>query len=445
MVSSVKILTEIPGPNSRRLLKMVEEHVPRGVYHVTPIAVSHAKDALITDVDGNTYIDFTGGIGALNVGHCADAVVEAIKEQAEKFLHVCFHVVLYEPYAYLAKKLNEITPGNFPKKTMFANSGAEAVENAVKIARAYTKRPAIIAFERGFHGRTLLAMTLTGQVHPYKAGFGPFAPEVYRMPFPYSYQCSSGPTYPCCSIHTADYLYEMFKSHVPAENVAAIIVEPILGEGGFVVPPKDYLARLKEICQEKGILFIADEVQTGFGRTGKMFAMEHYNVEPDIIVTAKSLAGGTALSAVTGRAEIMDAPQAGGLGGTYGGNPLACAAALATIDFMEKERLVERSQEIGDRTIKRFTEMQEEYNVIGDVRGLGAMVAMELVKDRITREPDGEATGFVVKRCYEQGLLILRAGGSHNVIRTLMPLVITNDQLDEGLSILEQAIKEIPR
>jgi 4-aminobutyrate aminotransferase/(S)-3-amino-2-methylpropionate transaminase len=397
---------------------------------------------LLTDVDGNTYIDFAGGIGALNTGHCADGVVEAIKDQADRYLHLCFMVTLYEPYVELVKKLNEITPGNFPKKTILFNSGSEAVDNTIKIARAYTGRRAIIAFQRGFHGRTMGAISLTGQVRPYKEGLGPFMPEVYRIPFLYRYRCDQ-----ClessCEMHSPEYLYEIFRTQVSPNSVAAIIAEPVLGEGGFVIPPDEYFRGIKRICEEHGILFVADEVQTGFGRTGKMFAIEHFGVEPDIVIAAKSLSGGTPLSAITGRAEVMDAPPLGGLGGTYGGNPLACRAALASINIIEREGLLSRAEELGARTLKRLQEMQERYPIIGDVRGLGAMVAMEMVKDRGNKEPATEETALIIKKCYESGLIVMRAGASANVIRTLAPLVISDEQLEEGLSILEEAIATV--
>jgi 4-aminobutyrate aminotransferase/(S)-3-amino-2-methylpropionate transaminase len=342
----------------------------------------------------------------------------------------------------LAQKLNEITPGSFAKKTMLFNSGSEAVENAVKVARAYTGRPAIITFERGFHGRTMTALSLTSQVRPYKDGFGPFMPEVYRLPVPYAYRCADCLETPC-ERHSPEYISEIFRAYVAPESVAAVVVEPVLGEGGFVIPPPDYFRGLKRICEEHGILFIADEVQTGFARTGRMFAIEHFGVEPDVMITAKSLSGGTPLSALTGRAEVMDAPPPGSLGGTYGGNPLACRAALAAIEVIEKERLAARAQELGDRILDRFRTMRERHKLIGDVRGLGAMVAMELVKDRATKEPAGEETARIIHSCYESGLILLKAGAGANVVRTLMPLVITDEQLEEGLAILDSAVAAV--
>ncbi len=425
------------------LLRAREESVPRGPFHVTPFFAAEAKGAVIKDVEGREFIDFAGGIGVMNVGHCAEGVVEAIKDQAERFTHTCFHVVMYEPYVELAQKMNQITPGGFPKKTMFVNSGAEAVENAVKVARYATGRSALIAFEDAFHGRTLLAMTLTSKVKPYKYGFGPYAPEVYRIPYGYCYRCAFGLEYPSCEIHCADYLREVFHTHISAENVAAVMTEPVLGEGGFVVPPEGWHRKIKQICEANGILYIDDEVQAGFGRTGKMFAIEHFGVEPDIILTAKSLAGGLPLAGVTGKAEIMDAPHVGGLGGTYGGNPLACRAALAVIETFERENLLDRAEAIGRKVMDRFRKMQEEHEIIGDVRGVGAMVAMELVKDRATKEPAKDETGLLVKKCYEKGLITISAGTYGNVMRILMPLVITDSQLEKGLAILDESLGEI--
>jgi 4-aminobutyrate aminotransferase/(S)-3-amino-2-methylpropionate transaminase len=420
-------------------MSLVEEHTPRAVVHLIPISVARAEGALITDVDGNTFIDFAGGIGAMNSGHRADRVVEAIKEQADQYLHLCFMVTLYEPYVELARKLNEIVPGSFPKKTILFNSGSEAVDNAMKIARVATGRRAIIAFDRAFHGRTMGAVSLTGQARPYRTGMGPFVPEIYHAPAPYSYRCDScGES--TCATHSPRILLEMFRSEVAAEEVAAIIAEPVLGEGGFIVPPLGYFRELKQICEENGILFIADEVQTGFGRTGRMFAIEHFGVAPDITITAKSLSGGTPLSAITGRAEVMDSAPVGSLGGTYGGNPLACRAALAAIETIERENLLPRSEQIGRRLAQAFAAWRDKYRLIGDVRGLGAMMAMELVIDSVTKEPAREATAAVIKHCYEQGLIVMRAGAAANVIRTLMPLAITDEQLEEGLTILEGAI-----
>jgi 4-aminobutyrate aminotransferase/(S)-3-amino-2-methylpropionate transaminase len=350
---------------------------------------------------------------------------------------------MYEPYVELAERLNKITPGNFEKKTMFANSGAEGVENAIKIARHATGRPAVIAFKDAFHGRTHLALSLTSKMKPYKFGFAPFAPEIYRIPYAYCYRCAFGLEYPACELHCAYYLKDFFQTHISAEHVAALIVEPVLGEGGFVVPPKEYFKILQKICQEHGIVFIADEVQTGFGRTAKMFAMEHYEVEPDIMVMAKSMAGGLPLSGITGRAELMDHPQVGGLGGTFGGNPVACRAALAVLDQFEKEDLLSRAQKIGEKVLERFTEFQEHYAIVGDVRGLGAMVGMEFVVDTKTKEPGTDLAKRLTGLCREKGLLMISAGTYSNIIRPLMPLVITDEQLEKGLSIIEEGLSEL--
>jgi 4-aminobutyrate aminotransferase/(S)-3-amino-2-methylpropionate transaminase len=370
-----------------KVLDERNKHIPQGPFNAHPIFVEKARGAIITDVEGKEYIDFAGGIGVNNIGHCDQEVLKAVQDQIQKYIHTCFHVAMYEPYVELAKRLNEITPGKFTKKTMFANSGAEAVENAIKIARHATGRLATIAFEDAFHGRTLLALSLTSNMKPYKFGFAPYAPEIYRMPYAYCYRCAFGLEYPSCEIRCAYFLRDFFHTYVSSEQVAALIVEPVLGEGGFVVPPKEYFKVLSKICHENGIVFIADEVQTGFGRTAKMFAMEHYEVAPEITVMAKSIAGGFPLSAITGRADLMDHPQVGGLGGTYAGNPVACRAALAVLDVFEKKNLLSRAEEIGKRVLERFKEFQEHYPIVGDVRGLGAMVGMELVVDRNTKEP----------------------------------------------------------
>ena len=427
------------------LLKERNQHVPQGPFNTHPIFAQKAKGALITDVEGREYIDFAGGIGVANIGHCDEEVLKAVQDQIQKYIHTCFHVVMYEPYIELAKRINAIAPGKFPKKTMFVNSGAEAVENAIKIARHATNRPATIAFEDAFHGRTLLAVSLTSKAKPYKLGFSPYAPEVYRMPYAYCYRCAFGLEYPSCEIHCAYFLRDFFTTNVPAEQVAALIIEPVLGEGGFVVPPKEYFKILQKICQENGIVFIADEVQSGFGRTAKMFAIEHYDVEPDLLTMAKSMAGGFPLSAVTGKAELMDHPQVGGLGGTFAGNPVSCRAGLAVLDQFEKKNLLTRGKKIGDRVIKKFRELYEQHPIIGDVRGLGAMVGMELVVDRKTKEPATAFTKQLVTRCREKGLLMISAGTHSNIIRPLMPLVITDEQLEKGLSIIEESLFEIER
>ncbi len=426
-----------------KLARKKEEFLPRGVFNMTPLVISEANGARVKDITGREYIDFAAGVGVLNVGHCPKAVVEAIRDQAGKYIHTCFHLMMYEPYIALAEKLNHIVPGDFPKKILLSNSGAEAVENGVKIARYFTKRGGIIAFEGGYHGRTLLALSLTGKVKPYKLGFGPFVPEVYRVPYAYCYRCPLGIEYPSCDVRCADYVKEIFHVQAPPEEIAALIVEPVLGEGGIVVPPKGYLERLKGICSEEGIVFIADEVQTGMGRTGKMFACQHFGISPDILIVGKSLAGGLPLSAVTGRGEIMDAPHVGGLGGTFSGNPLACRAAMEVINMIEENALTSRASEIGRRAVDSLKGFQEEFPIIGDIRWLGAMIGLELVRDRETKEPATRETRQVIKLCYERGLLLTRSGAFSNVLRTLMPLVITDEEIDEGLSILKEVMREI--
>src|SRR5271165_233744 len=346
---TIQLRTAIPGPKSQELMRRRQAAVPRGVGHATPIFAARGEGAILEDVDGNRFLDFAGGIGVQNVGHRAPSVVAAIRQQLDAFIHTCFSVAPYEKYIALAEKLNTLTPGGFAKKTILLNSGAEAIENAVKIARAYTHRPAIICFEDAYHGRTMLTMSLTSKTHPYKAGFAPFATDIYRIPYAYCYRCSYSLQYPSCGVFCAHHLEDTFKRVVAAEAVAAVVAEPVLGEGGFVTPPPEFFKVLQEICRRHGILFIADEVQTGFGRTGALFACERYGIAPDLLVTAKSLGGGLQLSAVTGRAEVMDAPVVGGLGGTFGGNPLACAAALAVLDQFEDGDLLARANELGER------------------------------------------------------------------------------------------------
>jgi 4-aminobutyrate aminotransferase/(S)-3-amino-2-methylpropionate transaminase len=442
-MSTIHLRTQIPGTNSRALSERRSQAVPRGLSHGTPIYVAKAEDAWLEDVDGNRYIDFAGGIGCANAGHRQEAVINAIRSQLDKFLHTCVQVTPYEDYIRLAERMNEVTPGKFPKKTLFVNSGAEAVENAVKIARAYTKRPAIIAFEDAFHGRTMMTLALTSKTHPYKAGFAPFPGEVYRVPFAYCYRCSYNLKYPSCDLYCARHLEDTFKRVVANEEVAAVIAEPVLGEGGFVAPPPDYFKVLIDLCRKHGILFIADEIQSGFGRTGAMFASERYGIEPDLLVTAKSLGGGLPLAAVTGRAEIMDAPAAGGLGGTFAGNPLSCAAALAVVDLFETDNLLVRANELGDRFQRRAREWQRRWPVVGDVRGLGGMQAIELVKSQETKTPAAEETKQITQYCYEHGLITITAGSYSNVIRILVPLVATNEQMDEGLDVLESALAAV--
>jgi 4-aminobutyrate aminotransferase / (S)-3-amino-2-methylpropionate transaminase / 5-aminovalerate transaminase len=413
--------------------------IPRGPSNATPVFADSAEGAVIEDVDGNRYIDFAGGIGCLNVGHRSPRVIAAIRQQLEKHLHLCFAVTPYESYVAVAEKLNSLAPGKFAKKTMLVNSGAEAIENSIKIARAYTKRPAVVCFEDAFHGRTLLAMSLTSKTHPYKAGFEPFASDIYRIPFAYPYRGESGATAETFALH----LENAFKRSVAPESVAAVIAEPILGEGGFVVPPRDYFKIIQDICRQHGILLIADEVQTGFARTGKWFASEHFGIEPDLITMAKSMGGGMPIAAVTGRAEIMDAPGVGGLGGTYCGHPASCAATLAAIETIEKDGLLARSTAIGKRFETRARVWQQKWPLVGDVRGLGGMCAIELVRNTETRDPADAETKEIARFCYEHGLILITAGTFNNVIRILVPLVVTDEQFDEGLNVIEAALTAV--
>jgi len=417
-------------------------NLPRGVSATAPVYAAKAENAIVTDVEGRDYIDFAAGIGVMNVGHSHPRVVEAVKAQAELFTHTCFGLTGTGPYLRLAEKLNQHAPGTSPKRTFFINSGAEAIENAIKIARYATKRPAVIAFEDGFHGRTYMTLSLTSQVDPYKTGFGPYAPEVHRIPYAYCYRCPLRLTHPACGCECAELLRKAFDKYVSADEVAAVVVEPVLGEGGFVVPPAEYLGKLKAICDEHGILLIADEIQTGMGRTGKWFAMEHWGVEPDLLVTAKSLGGGLPLSGVTGRQELMDSVHPGGLGTTFGGNPVACSAGLAVFAIIESEGLLQRATVIGERIRARFRALQKRYPVIGDVRGLGAMAAIELVDDPVTKRPAGDFANIFRAALYENGVINIGAGTFHNVVRVLVPLTIEDEVLARGLDIFEQTMAE---
>ena len=441
---AIRLRTPVPGPRSLRLLKERERYVSTGLsIPSNRIFVERAEGALLHDVDGNIFIDFTGGIGCLNSGHSAPRIVEAVTQQAKKLQHTCFMAVMYEPYVALAKKLSQITPGNHAKRTALFNSGAEAVEKAIKIARKYTGRPGVIAFEHAFHGRTLLALSLTSKVNPYKEGFGPFASEIYKFPIPYTYRRPEPLSEEEYVKHMIEELHLFFKSTVSPRNVAAVILEPVLGEGGFIIPPKLFVQELHKICREEGIVFIADEIQSGFARTGRMFASEHFGIVPDLITMAKSLSNGFPLSAVTGRAEIMDAVQPGGIGGTFGGNPVSCAAALAAIETIEQERLCDRAMKIGKIVMERFCSLKAQSPIVGEVRGLGAMCAMEIVKDKRGKEPDKEKTEEIIHRAAQRGLILLSAGVLGNIIRILVPLMIPNSQLQEGLDVLEGATLEI--
>jgi 4-aminobutyrate aminotransferase/(S)-3-amino-2-methylpropionate transaminase len=430
---SIELRTAIPGPRSQEILRRKAQVIADPLSISIPVVIDHADGATLTDVDGNTFIDFSGGVGCLNVGHANARVTEAVQEQAARFLHTDFTIVPYEVYVTLAERLVATAPIAGPVKAAFFNAGTEAVENAIKFARAYTKRPAVIAFEGGFHGRTLLSLSLTSKTHPYKAGLGPFAPDVYRVPYAQDYR---GP-----SAHEAlAALQRALVTQVAAESVAAIVIEPVQGEGGFVVAPQEFLAGVRKICDENGIVLVVDEVQTGFGRTGKFWGIEHYGVEPDLMCVAKSIAAGLPLSGVLGRAEIMDAPEDSAIGGTYVGNPVAQAAALAVLEVFEEDSLVERAGHIGDTIRERMLAWQQRWPAIGDVRGLGAMLALELVEDPATKAPAPDLATKVAEAAAERGLLLLKSGIYSNCIRVLVPLVISDAQLDEALGVWEDAL-----
>ncbi|MBC7870099.1 MAG: 4-aminobutyrate--2-oxoglutarate transaminase [Chitinophagaceae bacterium] len=418
------------------LLQLREQHIPRGLATSHPIFAVRGEGARLWDVDGNEYIDFVGGIGVLNVGHNHPRVVQAIKAQLEQLTHTSFQVAMYEPYVRLAEKLNAIAPGDAPKKSILFTSGAEATENSIKIARAYTNRPAVIAFSNSFHGRTLMGLSLTGKAQPYKQNFGPFAPEIYHAPFPYAYRGWD-------TQRALGGLQDLFETQVAPDRVAAIIIEPVLGEGGFVPAPTEFMQELRRITDRHGILLIDDEIQSGFGRTAKMYAIEHSGVVPDMITFAKSVAGGMPLSGVTGRADIMDAPSPGGLGGTYGGNLLACAAGLAVFDIFKEENLLQRGHEIGQHIKETFLDFQQRYPQIGDVRGLGPMVAMELVNDPQSKDPAPQMTTNIINAARENGLLMLKAGLYNNVIRVLVPLVATQQDIDQAMNALEHSLAQV--
>ncbi|WP_030624791.1 4-aminobutyrate--2-oxoglutarate transaminase [Streptomyces sclerotialus] len=431
-----RVVTAIPGPKSQELWARKQETVAAGVGAVLPVFIKRAGGGVLEDVDGNSLIDFGSGIAVTSVGSSAEAVVRRATAQLADFTHTCAMVTPYEPYIEVCEQLAELTPGDHRKKSALFNSGAEAVENAVKIARAYTKRQAVVVFDHGYHGRTNLTMALTAKNMPYKHGFGPFAPEVYRVPLAYPYRWLTGPEN--CAQEAADQAISQITKQIGAENVAAIIIEPVLGEGGFIEPAKGFLPALANFAKENGIVFVADEIQSGFCRTGQWFACEDEGIVPDLITTAKGIAGGLPLAAVTGRAEIMDAAHAGGLGGTYGGNPVACAAAVGAIETMRELDLNAKAQRIEEVMKARLQTMAEKYDIIGEVRGRGAMIAIELVQSG-SKEPNPEATSALAKACHQEGLLILTTGTYGNVIRFLPPLVIGEDLLNEGLDILESA------
>jgi len=415
------------------------QFVPRGVAVVNQVLAAEAKGAVVRDLDGNTYIDCFAGVGVLNGGHCPEPVVEAIRAQAGQYLHTFFHQVPHRPYIELSEKLSRLAPGDFPKKAAFFNSGSEAVENAVKIARIATRRAAVICFTSAYHGRTLLTASLTCKVKPYKVGFGQSAPGVHRAATAYCYRCPWGSTYPGCGMHCLEQFKTFFKSEVEPADVAAMVIEPVHGEGGIVVPPREFLPGLQDICKEHGIAFVADEVQTGFYRTGKPFAVSNSGATPDLIAVAKSIAAGLPLSGVVGRAEIMDAPAPGQLGGTYSGNPVACAAGVAALDFYEAQDLGGRAMKINQYVMGRLEKLQGRLPGIGNLRALGAMIGIEFVKDPRTKEPDPDSVKRITRECFDRGLIVLAAGTFDNVIRLLMPLVITDAQMAQAMDIFEQS------
>jgi len=437
---TINLKTSLPGPKSKELMAERTKHVARGPFHLTPVFLAKAKGAVIEDVDGNKLLDFAAGIGVVNVGHAPDSVVKAVQAQAAEVLHPGFNVTPHESYARLAARLNAAVPGKSPKKTLLVNSGAEAVENAIKIARAYTGRQAVVCFDHAFHGRTYMALALTSKVKPYKYQFGPFNSEVYRVPFPYAYRWPTTSDPAQVAAECFERFEDVINTQISPDQVAAVILEPVLGEGGFVPAPKEFMLKLREYCTQHKIVLIADEIQSGFGRTGTMFVCEQLGIEPDLMTLAKGLGGGLPIAAVTGRDVIMDAPIDGGVGGTYGGNPVACAAALAVLDLFEKGDLLKNARQIGEVIQYRMEKWAAKFNLIGDARGIGPMRGVEFVKDRATKEPWKEAAGKVTKYAYEHGVVLLSAGTYGNVIRVLVPLVITLEQLNEGLDVIEAGI-----
>jgi len=439
MGRTIDLRTEVPGPTSRDILARKERVIADAKSIYLPIVIDHAHGVAVTDVDGNTFLDWTGGIGCLNVGHTNEAVSAALHAQVDRFLHTDFTMVPYESYIELAERLLAKVPISGPTKAAFFNSGAEAVENAVKIAKLATGRSAVVCFDRAFHGRTHMAMSLTSKQHPYKAGLGPFAPEVYRAPYPYVYRDEASDP----AAAALDALREMFVTHVAAENVAAIIFEPVQGEGGFVVPPAEWVRGLREIADENGIVLIADEVQSGMGRTGKLFAIEHFGVEPDLITVAKSIAAGVPISGVLGRAEVVDAAGDSTIGGTYVGSPLGCVAGIAVLDEIERRDLLTRGTAIGERMRARFEAAQARHAGIGDVRGLGPMLALEFVRDAQSKAPAPDVATAVAEAAMRRGLLILKAGMHGNCLRVLVSLVATDEQIDESLDVFDAALDEV--
>ncbi len=432
-MGSILIKTEIPGPKSREIAKKRERFVASTMESLAPFYIKQGHGAVVEDVDGNRFLDFTGGWGCLVVGHTPESVVNAIRDQAGKFIHTDFTAVPYEPFAELAKMISERAPGNYDKQVAFFNSGAEAVENAVKIAKGVTKRKAIVVFENAFHGRTLLTMTMTHRNMPYKYLYGPFASEVYRLPYPDVHRNT---------MKIGDF-ETVLKDNVYPEDVAAVVIEPIQGEGGFNVPPEGFLEEVREVTKKYGIMFVADEVQSGYGRTGKLLAIQNWNVEPDLIALGKSIAAGLPLSAVVGKKEYFDALPGSSIGSTFGGNPVACRAGIEVLKIIDNEKLLDRAVEYGKIIDRRFKEMQSKYSVIGETRGIGAMRAIEFIKDRETWQPDADTTGKVIQEAMKNGAVLAGAGIHKNVIRLLIPLVMTEEELNEGLDVLDKSIKKV--
>jgi len=442
-MGTIKLVTEIPGPKSQEIVSRREAATARGASKLTQLAVTHAEGAAVTDADGNTLLDFAGGIGVLAVGHCPPNIVEAVQKQAADLLHMCAIVSTYEPFVEAAELLNEVTPGDHAKKTALLNSGAEAVEAAVKIARAYTGRQAIIVFEGAYHGRTNMTMAMTSKYALFKKNFGPFAPEIYRLPFPNLYRKPHGMDDETFVEYAIQQLNNALIAQVDPASVAAIVIEPVQGEGGFLPTPPRFLQRIREICDEHGIVMVADEIQCGMGRTGKLFAIEHYGIVPDLMTIAKSLAAGMPLAAVTGKAEIMDAPHPGGLGGTYSGNPLACVAAIEAVKMIRQPEFLARAEAVGQHIRQHLQNIYEAHPLVGDVRGLGAMLTMEIVKDRESKEPFMEACSQITQETLKRGLITIRAGLYSNCVRFLPPLNISDDEIDEAMGIVKEAIATV--
>ena len=443
-MGTINLITDLPGPKSQAIVARREAALSQGAAKLTQIAIDHADGTAVTDVDGNTLLDFAGGIGMLAVGHCPPNVVNAMKEQADKLVHMCSIVSSYESMVEVAELLNKVTPGNHEKKSVLLNSGAEAVEAAVKIARAYTGREAIVVFEGAYHGRTNMTMAMTSKYGLFKKGFGPFAPEIYRLPFPNVYRKPADLSEESFIEYSCWQLENAMVAQVDPNYIAAIVIEPVQGEGGFLPTPPRFLERIRQICDQHGIVMIADEIQCGFGRTGKLFACEHYDIVPDLITTGKSLGAGMPIAAVTGKAEIVDAPHPGGLGGTYSGNPLACVAAIEAIKTISDPAFLERATKVGNHMRYHLNQIQAANpNIVGDVRGLGPMLAMEIVKDANTKEPDMDTTGKITAGTLEQGLITIRAGLYSNCVRFLPPLTVTDDEIDEGMGILSEVISSL--